>query len=620
MKRATNGNNKLTLGFIIGIIFNLLLFKAATAAVVDVMIVYDTTAATWAADNGGIDAFSLDAVNRMNQALENSELDHSFRLVHSMTVEYQTDSLDPDLTALQEGTGVFADVHIARDEYGADLVALMVDTGSPYGTVGMGYQLSTLAGDVNSAFTVNAIQSVAISHTFTHEIGHNLGAAHAKSQSSYPGPNSFLSDDGSYDFSAGWYFTGTNDISYHTIMAYSNDGSTTYQEAPLFSSPLVTYQGTPAGDAVDGDNARLLDETFVVVADYKDDSRTATPVNTLTGLTINGPDSVGENDTATYTATASWSDGSANVVTPSWDEDSEYAEFSASGVLTTGSVSSDQPVTVRASYSAGDETVEDSQTVTITDVPETATTLTGLNISGPDSVGENDTATYTATANWSDGSSDQVNPAWSENSEFASIDAAGVLQISSIPSNQQVTVEATYTTGEISRTASQTVELIVFNTLGEAVDNNSLALTTEGDADWFEQEPVAHSAPAALESGDIDDYRHSVLETIVSGPGTISFYWKVSSEEGYDFLRFLVDDAAVTEIQAISGDVDWQKQSVTLPAGQHTLTWEYSKDDALSVGSDCGWLDQLVWKSAEERKSGEEKEFPWSLFYSVFVK
>ena len=252
-------------------LLTLIIVNTTTAATVDVMIVYDTTASTWVTSNGGMAAFSQDAINRMNQALQNSGLNnHSFRLVHSMSVNYTTTSqssgLSGDLESLQSGAGAFASVHTARDTYGADLVAMMVDTGSAYGYVGVGYTLWRWSGTPNYGYTVNAIRSVEISHTLTHEIGHNLGAHHAKNQAQSPGPNNNL--DGQY--SAGWYFTGTNGVSYHTIMAYNRDGfGGSYQSAPLFSTPLKTYQQTIAGDADDGDNSRLISQTIGTIADYK---------------------------------------------------------------------------------------------------------------------------------------------------------------------------------------------------------------------------------------------------------------------------------------------------------------------------------------------------------------
>jgi len=256
----------------------------ARAATVDVLFVYDTTATSWVASNGGMEAFSQDAVNRMNQAMTNSGVDLTFRVVHSMSANYTAYAapLDYygflyDLTALRTGSDNLAAVHTARDAYGADLVTMMVDTGSAYYYVGLGYLLNTWSGLPDYAYTVCAIRSVDISHTLTHEVGHNFGADHSKYQVDGPGPNDDLST-----YSAGWYFTGTNSVKYHTIMAYDSDGhGNTYTEAPLFSTPLVTYQGTAAGDAAEGDNARLLREIMSVVGRYRNPPVKALPAINL---------------------------------------------------------------------------------------------------------------------------------------------------------------------------------------------------------------------------------------------------------------------------------------------------------------------------------------------------
>ncbi len=80
--------------------------------------------------------------------------------------------------------------------------------------------------------------------------------------------------------------------------------------------------------------------------------------------------------------------------------------------------------------------------------------------------------------------------------------------------------------------------------------------------------------------------------TTVTGSGTLNFYWKVSSEQNYDFLYFYIDG---TEQDSISGTTDWASQNATIPSGTHTLEWAYSKDDSISNDSDSGWVDKVVW-------------------------
>jgi len=235
------------------------------SATVDIMVVYDSTAKTWVDGNGGMNTFAAYAVNKLNQATTNSNLDLTFRLVHTALIAYtHRGDLGADLDAV---TYDLASVHTLRNTYGADLVVMLVDTGSAFGVVGMGWLLTSRYGQPDYAYTVSAIRSVADSHTLTHEVGHNFGCDHSKYQADSPGPNYAISS-----YSAGWYFTGgTTD--YCTIMAYNdrdNDGYADYIEAPLFSNPNVTWAGSVAGHAADGDNTRTIREiTMNVVAGYR---------------------------------------------------------------------------------------------------------------------------------------------------------------------------------------------------------------------------------------------------------------------------------------------------------------------------------------------------------------
>lgn len=72
---------------------------------------------------------------------------------------------------------------------------------------------------------------------------------------------------------------------------------------------------------------------------------------------------------------------------------------------------------------------------------------------------------------------------------------------------------------------------------------------------------------------------------------SISFYVKVSSEENYDKLYFSMDN---TVLMSISGtDYNWTRQAYFVPAGTHVFKFSYQKDYSQSLGSDCGWVDDI---------------------------
>jgi hypothetical protein len=81
---------------------------------------------------------------------------------------------------------------------------------------------------------------------------------------------------------------------------------------------------------------------------------------------------VNENSSASYTATAFFSDGSTQTVTGSanWSEDSSYASINSNGVLASSEVSSDVTITIQASYTYEGVTETERKIATIIDVPE----------------------------------------------------------------------------------------------------------------------------------------------------------------------------------------------------------------------------------------------------------
>ena len=138
------------------------------------------------------------------------------------------------------------------------------------------------------------------------------------------------------------------------------------------------------------------------------------------------------------------------------------------------------------------------------------------------------------------------------------------------------------------------VDQVAWMPLGAALGNTTLAFDTDGDAAWFVQTEVFHSGGSAARSGAIGDDGKTHLTTTVPGPGTLSFWWKVSSEQGYDKLSVSVDDRVKA---TLSGEQGWVRQTLTITEDDsHTIAWTYGKDGSASGGSDCGWVDDVVWK------------------------
>lgn len=134
--------------------------------------------------------------------------------------------------------------------------------------------------------------------------------------------------------------------------------------------------------------------------------------------------------------------------------------------------------------------------------------------------------------------------------------------------------------------------------LCEAVDNCDVTWTTGGDAEWYGQITETSDAVDAAQSGAIDNNQATWLETTYYTPGTVSFWWKVSSEAEYAPLSFSINGQTV---DSISGNVNWQQKTVALSGsdpeyqatGMYVLRWTYAKNRAFAVGSDSGWVDQV---------------------------
>jgi hypothetical protein len=123
---------------------------------------------------------------------------------------------------------------------------------------------------------------------------------------------------------------------------------------------------------------------------------------------------------------------------------------------------------------------------------------------------------------------------------------------------------------------------------------SGLVFTSDGDAKWALDVDAERGEVAR--SGAIGDSQRSSLFAEFEGAGSLSFWWKVSSESGYDKATLFVDGVSkATE----SGEQDWRKWNVAVSGtGRHRAEWRYQKDGSVARGGDCVWLDDVTWEAS----------------------
>ena len=120
-----------------------------------------------------------------------------------------------------------------------------------------------------------------------------------------------------------------------------------------------------------------------------------------------------------------------------------------------------------------------------------------------------------------------------------------------------------------------------------------------GNADWVIDDVNPYEGSYCARSGDVSHNQNSDLEVTVevTAASDISFWYKVSSEATYDFLRFYIDGA---QIASWSGTVAWSQFTYPVAAGSRTFKWSYTKDGSVSTGDDAGWVDYIEFPTLGE--------------------
>ncbi len=145
-------------------------------------------------------------------------------------------------------------------------------------------------------------------------------------------------------------------------------------------------------------------------------------------------------------------------------------------------------------------------------------------------------------------------------------------------------------------TSSDVFDVAVGLTLEDFESGGFLSYDWEmgGNVGWMISADSPWEGMFCAQSGSIGDNQTSTLQltTNVISADDISFYCRVSSEAGYDYLRFYIDGGLRG---SWDGEQGWALQSYPVTAGEHTFAWTYEKDYSVSSGSDCGWVDYIIF-------------------------
>ena len=218
---------------------------------------------------------------------------------------------------------------------------------------------------------------------------------------------------------------------------------------------------------------------------------TSPPV-VLTSVAVSGPSSVNEGGTGTYTATGTWDNGTTAAVTPTWSENSTYATISSGGVLTASAVTSNQTVTVTATYGG----LTGTKSVTIADVPGPPPAAPmNIGITGPFSSGSTQVwrlawdpvTTYADGAPLGPGRTVRYTAFWTDD---PALSAGSLRQLASLISATAVDFDPVARLMPVNQPAWLTVRSILDNG-----DSSSLAASIE----WV----VANAGPVPPAGGNI---------------------------------------------------------------------------------------------------------------------
>jgi Leucine-rich repeat (LRR) protein len=161
------------------------------------------------------------------------------------------------------------------------------------------------------------------------------------------------------------------------------------------------------------------------------------------------------------------------------------------------------------------------------------------------------------------------------------------------PPGQTGTMDLTLTaTDDTGLSTTATVQVTAESPVrvhGTVLEAGDLPWHSGGNAPWFEETNISHTGSSAAQSGAISGYEESWLETSVSGPGILTFWWKLTTTNYGASIAFTTDRGGRLALESM---VDWLQAKVSIPTGECVLRWEYTPPVS---PSGTAWVDHVTF-------------------------
>lgn len=123
------------------------------------------------------------------------------------------------------------------------------------------------------------------------------------------------------------------------------------------------------------------------------------------------------------------------------------------------------------------------------------------------------------------------------------------------------------------------------------VPGGELNFTSAGSYPWAVLDDYAKSSNEGVNNST----SAISLSLTMSAGETLTFRYKVSSEQNYDKFIFTANN---TQVFSKSGSLAWEEYTYTAAtSGTYNFEWKYTKDGSVNRNDDCAYLDDVEYHS-----------------------